>query len=49
MEHQPQLQDESTPQLLTALDAERENVRAAWNWAVSMRRVEELNLFMECL
>ncbi len=37
------------PAALTELDADRENVRAAWNWAVSQRRVEEMNLFMECL
>jgi DNA-binding SARP family transcriptional activator/predicted ATPase len=48
-EHQSQLKGEDLPVALTALDAERENVRAAWNWAMSHRRVEELNLFMECL
>jgi predicted ATPase/DNA-binding SARP family transcriptional activator len=47
--HQAQLQSEDVTGALTALGAERENVRAAWNWAVSHRRVHEMNLFMECL
>ncbi len=34
---------------LSALDVERENVRAAWNWALGHRRIDEVNLFMECL
>ncbi len=34
---------------LTALNTERENVRTAWNWAVSRRKAVEMNLFMECL
>jgi DNA-binding SARP family transcriptional activator/predicted ATPase len=48
-EHRAQLKDEDAAAALTELDAERENVRAAWGWAVSQRRVEELNLFMDCL
>ena len=47
--HQTQLQSEDVTSALSALGAERENVRAAWNWAVSHRRVHEMNLFMECL
>ncbi len=47
--HQAQLQSEDVGSALTALGAERENVRAAWSWAVSHRRVREMNLFMECL
>lgn len=47
--HQAQLQSEDVSSVLTALGAERENVRAAWNWAVTHRRVHEMNLFMECL
>lgn len=47
--HQAQLQSEDVSDALSALSAERENVRAAWNWAVSQRRVHEMNLFMECL
>ncbi len=47
--HQAQLQSDDVASALTALGAERENVRAAWNWAVSHRRVREMNLFMECL
>jgi predicted ATPase len=47
--HQQQLQSEDVSGALTALGAERENVRAAWNWAVSHRRVHEMNQFMECL
>lgn len=48
-QHQTQLQSEDVTSALTALSAERENVRAAWNWSVSQRRVREMNLFMECL
>lgn len=47
--HQAELKGEQVGHALAALDAERENVRAAWNWAVSHRRVRELNLLMECL
>lgn len=47
--HQAQLQSEDVSSALSALGAERENVRAAWNWAVRHRRVEEMNLFMDCL
>jgi DNA-binding SARP family transcriptional activator/predicted ATPase len=48
-QHQAELKGEDLPAALTELDADRENVRAAWNWAVSQRRIEEMNLFMECL
>jgi predicted ATPase len=48
-EHRSQLQGEDLPAALSVLDAERENVRAAWDWAVSQRRARELDLFMECL
>lgn len=48
-EHQAQIKGEDSSNVLTALDVERENVRAAWNWAVSQRRSRELNLLMECL
>jgi hypothetical protein len=47
--HQAQLKGDDLPAALAALSAERENVRAAWNWAVSQRRVAELNQFMDCL
>jgi predicted ATPase len=49
--YQPQLQA-SGPELqaaMTALSAERENVRAAWNWAVEHRKIVEINQFMDCL
>jgi len=48
-QHRAELQDDDVSAPLTELDAERENVRAAWNWAVSQRRVEELNILMDCL
>lgn len=48
-EHSAQLKGEDLPAALNALDAERDNVRAAWDWAVSHRRVEQVNLFMESL
>jgi predicted ATPase len=48
-EHQAQLKSDDLGQTMTVLDIERENVRAAWNWAVSHRMANELNLFMECL
>jgi predicted ATPase len=50
-QYQPQLQA-SGPELqaaLAALSQERENVRAAWNWAVEQRKSVELNKFMDCL
>ncbi len=47
--HREQLKGEEMAAALAVLDAERENVRAAWNWAVSHRMVEQVNLFMECL
>jgi hypothetical protein len=47
--HSEQLKGEGLPEALAVLSAERENVRAAWNWAVSHRRVEELNQLMDCL
>lgn len=47
--HQAQLQSEDVTSALATLGAERENVRAAWNWAVRHRRIEEMNLFMEVL
>jgi predicted ATPase len=48
-QHQAQLKGEEVQTALSALSAERENVRAAWNWAVEHRRVDELNQFMDCL
>ena len=47
--HQPQLKGEDPRAALTALSTERENVRAAWNWAVEHRKAAELDMFMECL
>ena len=47
--HSAQLKSEDLPAALAVLSAERDNVRAAWDWAVSQRRVDELNQFMECL
>jgi hypothetical protein len=47
--HSEQLKSEALGEALAVLGAERDNVRAAWNWAVSHRRVEELNQFMDCL
>lgn len=47
--HQAELKGGDVTRALSALNAERENVRAAWDWAISHRRVRELNLFMECL
>jgi predicted ATPase len=48
-QHKTQLKGEAPQAALLALSAERENVRAAWNWAVEHRKVAELNQFMECL
>ena len=47
--HSDQLKSEAQADALAVLSAERDNVRAAWDWAVSQRRVDELNQFMECL
>jgi len=47
--HQAGLKGEDVSEALTTLNVERDNVRAAWNWALSHRRVEELDMFMECL
>jgi len=47
--HKPQLKGEDPQVALTTLSAERENVRAAWNWAVEHRKAAELDMFMECL
>jgi hypothetical protein len=44
-----QLKGDEMGSALAALSAERDNVRVAWDWAVSHRRVEELNQFMDCL
>jgi predicted ATPase len=49
MRHKSQLTGEQPQDILSRLNAERENVRAAWNWAVEHRRVEEVNQFMEVL
>ena len=49
VQHMTQLKGEQPHAVLTALNAERENVRAAWNWAVEHRRIEELDQFMDCL
>lgn len=49
LQHKAQLHGDDVQMALTALSAERENVRAAWNWAVEHRRVAELNQFMDCL
>lgn len=32
-----------------AIEAERENIRAAWNWAISQRLAAEVDMFMACL
>lgn len=48
-QHQAELKSEDVGSALTILGVERENVRAAWNWAVRHRRVREMNLFMDCL
>jgi DNA-binding SARP family transcriptional activator/predicted ATPase len=47
--HQDELKGEDLPRALSVLGQERENVRAAWNWAVSQRRAEEVDMFMACL
>jgi predicted ATPase len=47
--HSDQLKSDQLGEALAVLSAERDNVRAAWDWAVSHRRVDELNLFMDCL
>lgn len=49
VQHQAQLKSEDVSVAITELNAERENVRAAWNWAMSQRCIEELTMFMECL
>lgn len=48
-QYQAELTGDDVNTALYALQAERENVRAAWDWAISRRRVAELNLLMECL
>lgn len=48
-QHQAELTGEDVHSALRVLEVERENVRAAWDWAMSRRRVAEINLFMECL
>jgi predicted ATPase/DNA-binding SARP family transcriptional activator len=49
--YQPQLQGTGAElqAAMATLNAERENVRAAWNWAVEHRKIVELNQFMDCL
>jgi predicted ATPase len=49
VQHKTQLKGEQPHAVLSELSAERENVRAAWNWAVAHRRIEELDQFMECM
>jgi DNA-binding SARP family transcriptional activator/predicted ATPase len=49
MTHKSELKGEEMPAELPVLEQERENVRAAWNWAVSQRRAEEVDVFMSCL
>jgi DNA-binding SARP family transcriptional activator/predicted ATPase len=44
-----QLKSSDAASALSELSVEQENVRAAWNWAVSHRRVDEVDRFMECL
>ncbi len=48
-EHREELKGGDMNVALTVLNVERENVRTAWNWAVSRRKAVEMNLFMECL
>jgi len=49
--YQPQLQGTGAElqAAMATLSAERENVRAAWNWAVEHRKIVEINQFMDCL
>ncbi len=47
--HKSELKGEDLPTALSILEQERENVRAAWNWAISQRRAEEVDMLMECL
>ena len=47
--HKPQLKGDDPHAALATLSAERENVRAAWNWAVEHRKAAELDMFMERL
>jgi predicted ATPase/DNA-binding SARP family transcriptional activator len=49
VKHNSELKGEDLPTALSVLEQERENVRAAWNWAVSQRRAEEVDMFMQCL
>jgi predicted ATPase len=49
VQHEAQLKSNDVSVAITELNAERENVRAAWNWAMSQRRIDELNMFMSCL
>lgn len=49
LQHKTELKSNELPPVTSVLDQERENVRAAWNWAVSQRRAAEVDMFMECL
>jgi predicted ATPase len=49
VQHQAELKGEELSAALKVLNVERENVRAAWNWAVGHRRAAELDMFMDCL
>jgi len=49
MAHKSELKGDDLSTALSVLEQELENVRAAWNWAVSQRRAEEVDMFMECL
>lgn len=49
VKHKSKLKGDDLSTALSILEQERENVRAAWNWAVSRRRAAEVDMFMECL
>lgn len=49
LRHKTQLNGDDPRAALVTLNAERENVRAAWNWAVERRKAYELDASMECL
>lgn len=46
--HQTELKN-AEPGGSLAVEAERENIRAAWNWAISQRLAAEVDMFMACL
>lgn len=47
--YKTQLQSDDPATALATVNRERENVRLAWDWAVSHRRISDLETLMDCL